>query len=190
VKPTVAMRQGARSLPYNEPWALVTNDARLTGIEYARRNWQEQSFRDLKSGGWRWGESRVRRPEHVSNLLILLVLAYVWLVALGSQAVTAGCARHLLRRADGSQRRLWSLFKEGLRYWFEVVQRQSVCRGLVFIPDTRFTSNMSSPQRVVGEGFGEGPAGTSSRLLEVFNFGRPEIYTIEISGACKSLRQM
>ncbi len=35
---------------YDEPWALVTNDDRLTGHEYARRNWQEQSFRDLKTG--------------------------------------------------------------------------------------------------------------------------------------------
>ncbi|MCP4206693.1 MAG: transposase, partial [Shimia sp.] len=41
------------SVGYAEPWALVTNDDRLTGHEYARRNWQEQSFRDLKSGGWR-----------------------------------------------------------------------------------------------------------------------------------------
>ncbi|MBK8028057.1 MAG: hypothetical protein IPK17_00835 [Chloroflexi bacterium] len=47
---------------YDEPWALVTNDERLTGYEYARRNWQEQSFRDLKSGGWHWGDSRLRSP--------------------------------------------------------------------------------------------------------------------------------
>lgn len=36
---------------YDEPWALVTNAEHLTGHEYARRNWQEQSFRDLKSSG-------------------------------------------------------------------------------------------------------------------------------------------
>src|SRR5262249_17986006 len=52
---------------YDEPWALVTNDARLTGHEYARRNWQEQSFRDLKSGGWHWGESRVREANHTER---------------------------------------------------------------------------------------------------------------------------
>ena len=55
---------------------VVTNDERLTGYEYARRNWQEQSFRDLKSGGWHWGDSRVRSPQHVANLLVLLALAY------------------------------------------------------------------------------------------------------------------
>jgi hypothetical protein len=127
------------SVGYDEPWALVTNDDRLTGHEYARRNWQEQSFRDLKSGGWHWGESRVRHPDHVARLLVLLVLAYTWVVALGSQAVAAGRAQPLVRRADGSFRRLWSLFKEGLSFFVDVVQRHAICQGLVFIPDKRFT---------------------------------------------------
>lgn len=124
---------------YDEPWALVTNDVRLTGHEYAQRNWQEQSFRDLKSGGWHWGESRLRSPDHVANLLVLLALAYTWMVALGSQAVAAGIAQPLVRRPNGSFRRLWSLFREGLRYFVQVLQRQTVCRGLTFIPDTRLT---------------------------------------------------
>ena len=124
---------------YDEPWALVTNDERLTGHEYARRNWQEQSFRDLKSGGWHWGESRVRQPKHVARLLILLTLAYVWVIALGSQAVAAGIAQPLIRRKDGTRRRHWSLFKEGLRCFVEFVQRHTVCLGLLFIPDRRFT---------------------------------------------------
>lgn len=124
---------------YDEPWALVTNDAQLTGHEYAQRNWQEQSFRDLKSGGWRWGQSRIRQPHHVANLLILLALAYTWVVALGSQAVAAGCAQPLVRRANGTRRRLWSLFKEGLRYFAQFVQRHAVCLGFIFIPDKRVT---------------------------------------------------
>jgi hypothetical protein len=127
------------SVGYDEPWALVTNDERLTGHEYARRNWQEQSFRDLKSGGWHWGESRLRHPDHVARLLVLLSLAYVWVVALGSQAVAVDCSQPLLRRLDGTFRRQWSLFKEGLRFFVEFVQRYTVCLGLVFIPDKRFT---------------------------------------------------
>jgi hypothetical protein len=124
---------------YEEPWALVTNDERLTGHEYARRNWQEQSFRDLKSGGWHWGDSRLRHPDHVARLLVLLTLAYTWIVALGSQAVARGRARPRVRRANNPCPRLWSLFKEGLNYFVEFVQRHTVCLGLVFIPDTRFT---------------------------------------------------
>lgn len=124
---------------YDQPWALVTNDERLSGHEYAHRNWQEQSFRDLKSGGWHWGESRIRHPHHLARLLVLLVLAYVWMVALGSQAVAADCSQPLVKRADGTSRRLWSLFKEGLRYFVQYVQRHTVCLPLVFIPDKRFT---------------------------------------------------
>jgi hypothetical protein len=124
---------------YDEPWALVTNDDRLTGHEYARRNWQEQSFRDLKSGGWHWGASRVRHPDHVARLLVILVLAYVWMIALGSQAVAAQRARALIRRAGAAPQRCVSLFKDGLTFFVEVVQRFTVCQDLLFIPDTRFT---------------------------------------------------
>ena len=124
---------------YEHPWALVTNAADLSGLEYARRNWQEQSFRDLKSGGWHWGASRMRQPKHMARLLVLLTLAYAWMVALGSQAVAADCAQPLVKQADGTGRRLWSLFKEGLRYFVQYVQRHTVCLELLFIPDKRFT---------------------------------------------------
>lgn len=124
---------------YDQPWALVTNDERLTGHEYARRNWQEQSFRDLKSGGWHWGQSQIRHPDHVARLLVILALAYTWVVALGSQAVARGSAHPPVRRANNTCPRLYSLFKEGQNFFVEFVQRHTVCLGLVFIPDRRFT---------------------------------------------------
>jgi len=124
---------------YAEPWALVTNDDHLTGHEYARRNWQEQSFRDLKSGGWHWGDCRIRHSDHVARLLVLLALAYTWIVALGSQAVAAGRAHSLVKQPLNLPRRLWSLFREGLNYFVDVVQRLTVCLDLIFIPDSRFT---------------------------------------------------
>lgn len=123
---------------YAEPWALVTNDATLTGHEYARRNWQEQSFRDLKSGGWHWGDSRVRLPAHVERLLVVLVIAYAWVIALGSQAVEADQAQPLHPAANGRRRRHWSAFKDGLHYFVEYVERHTVCLKLLFIPDKRF----------------------------------------------------
>ncbi|GEM_PF-1456706 len=97
---------------------MIEHDDALTGHEYARRNWQEQRFRDLKSGGWHWGDSRIYSPRHAANLLVLLAIAYTRTVALGSQAVAAGCAQPLVRRPDGTFRRLWSLFKQGLRTLF------------------------------------------------------------------------
>lgn len=126
---------------YDEPWALVTNDPRLTGHEYARRNWQEQSFRDLKSGGWHWGDSRVRHPDHVARLVVVLALAYGWIVALGTQALAQGCQKPPIRtRTPHSQfRRHWSVFKEGLCFFVEYVQRYTRYLGLVFLPDSGIT---------------------------------------------------
>lgn len=124
---------------YNEPWALVTNDEALTGHEYALRNWQEQSFRDLKSGGWQWGQSRLRLPAHVERLLVILVVAYAWVIAIGSHAVQADQAHPLHARSDGTKRRHWSAFKDGLNYFIEFVERHTVCLKLIFIPDKRFT---------------------------------------------------
>lgn len=122
---------------YDEPWALVTNDPSLTGYEYAQRNWQEQSFRDLKSGGWHWSSSRIRHPDHMARLLMILVLAYTWVLGIGSYAVHWGRARPLIRRPNGELRRQWSLFKDGLQLFSDYVLRHNVGLELCFIPDQR-----------------------------------------------------
>lgn len=126
-------------MDYREPWALVTNHPDLTGLEYAVRNWQEQAFRDLKSGGWQWGDCRVRRPDHMERLLVLLTLAYAWVIALGCHAIEADHAKPLVRNPGGSARRYWSLFKEGLHFFINVVCRLSRFFPLYFTPDARFT---------------------------------------------------
>lgn len=124
---------------YDEPWALVTNDARLSGFEYASRNWQEQSFRDLKSYGWQWESSKVRNPQKMERLCILLVIAYAWVLALGCHAVQCGYVRRVVRHKGQPIRRLWSLFKEGLTFFYEYVLRLRRCLTLLFAPDDRFT---------------------------------------------------
>ena len=122
---------------YGEPWALITNDDTATGLKYACRNWQEQSFRDLKSHGWQWEASSILLPEHMARFMVLLVVAYAWSLALGGHAVQRGRARPLQRHAEGQFRRHWSLFKEGLQFFFEVVLRFGEYLSLQFIPDTR-----------------------------------------------------
>jgi len=73
------------------------------------------------------GHSRLRHPDHVDRLLVVLALAYAWMLALGSQAVAANLPR------------AFSLFKEGLAFFVEVLQRYSAYLGLLFTPDKRFT---------------------------------------------------
>lgn len=125
------------SAGYDEPWALVTNDATLTGYEYAQRNWQEQSFRDLKSGGWHWADSAVRCPARMTRLLLVLVVAYAWVLGLGSYAIHWKRARSLTRRSTGQLRRQWSFFKEGLQLFTDYVIRNSVCLKFCFLSDKR-----------------------------------------------------
>lgn len=124
---------------YPEPWALVTNHPDLAGPEYACRNWQEQAFRDLKSGGWQWGDCRIRLPLHMDRLIALLALAYAWVIALGSHAVQLDLAAPLVRKPDGTFRRHWSLFKEGLHFFANVVRRHACFFSLSFFPDLRLT---------------------------------------------------
>jgi len=95
----------------------VTN-ADCANYTYGLRYWQEQAFCDLKSGGWRH-ESRVRHPDHVARLLVILTLVYAWCIALGAHA----CAFHrtypLIRRATALPDRCFSLFKEGFVFLSE-----------------------------------------------------------------------
>jgi hypothetical protein len=105
--------------PYDEPWCLISNRADLTGREYARRNWHEQSFRDLKSGGWQWNHSQVWQPDHADRLLLVLFVAYALTLSLGLRVDHDPALRAEVTRG---QRTRFSLFRLGLRV-FGALQR-------------------------------------------------------------------
>lgn len=73
---------------YDQPWCLVTNTRQVRGRAYTYRIWQEESFRDLKSGGWRWQGARLRLPDRAERLLLAMSSAYGWTLTLGSLALT------------------------------------------------------------------------------------------------------
>lgn len=121
-----------------EPWCLITNDPRLSVHDYALRNWQEQSFRDLKSGGWNWQQSHVWQPDHAQVLLLVLALAYAWVLSLGTLVAQAEPA--IRARITRGTKRLYSIFREGLRYWLDLLRaRKPLYLGLFFAPDKLFT---------------------------------------------------
>jgi hypothetical protein len=122
----------------DEPWCLITDDPSLSVLDYALRNWQEQAFRDLKSGGWNWQRSQVWQPDHADVLVLVLALAYAWVLSLGTLVAHADCAvRARIMRGTG---RLYSIFRQGLRYWLDLVGRQlPVYLGLFFAPDKLLT---------------------------------------------------
>ena len=96
-----------------QPWSLVTNDPSLTGWEYAQRMWQEEAFRDFKSFGFNLENAALDDPQRLSFLLVLLSVAYAWLLLWGRARELAGLTVAPKKRKDGSCVRRYSLFREG-----------------------------------------------------------------------------
>ena len=95
------------------PWALVTNDPSLLGWEYALRMWEDEAFRDFKSAGWHLEQAALDNPQRLAILLVLLVVAYAWMLLWGRAREQANLAAAPKRRKDGSFVRRLSLFREG-----------------------------------------------------------------------------
>lgn len=99
----------------SEPWLLITSlPPRLKRCEdYRIRMWQEQSFRDEKSHGFQWGQSRVRHPEHAERLLLAMQLAMWMTMLLGAELDRRGWRD----RVESTSRPTLSLFQLGYRAW-------------------------------------------------------------------------
>ena len=96
---------------YREPWLLLSNWAQATTADYALRFWEEPAFKDLKSNGFNWQKSQVRKAEHANRLWLALALAYVWVVSIGTRALED--CRLLRKVARGNPNRL-SVFTVGV----------------------------------------------------------------------------
>ena len=104
-----------------EAWCLYTNVPRLIGHRYALRWWQEESFKDLKSGGWQWQGSRLRCPQRMERLLLVLAVAYGWMLSLGSGVWhLPPCQQRVVGNRDELRR--MSYFRLGLRWFKRLVQ--------------------------------------------------------------------
>jgi hypothetical protein len=115
-----------------QPWCLVTNDRTLPGSTYALRMWQEESFRDLKSGGWQWQCSYVTTPDHAQRLLLVLALAYAWMLTQGTLVLHADAS--IQREVFEGKRNKYSLFRSGLRFFnrFQQIDHTVIYVGLWF----------------------------------------------------------
>ena len=118
---------------FAQPWCLITNSPSIHGSSYALRAWQEQGFRDLKSGGLHWNRSRLWNPDHANRLMLAITLAYAWILSLGTAVIRAGrAARSAFTR--GSDRR-FSVFRLGLRHLSrQLVSFKPTLFRLIFVP--------------------------------------------------------
>jgi Transposase DDE domain len=104
-----------------EAWLLVSDlpPGQQRALEYAVRMHIEEGFRDDKSAGWQWAQSRVSDPDRAERLLLVLHLATLWCLSAGGWAVHAGQARRWVR----PRRPAWSLFRLGRTWLREALLR-------------------------------------------------------------------
>ena len=98
---------------HREAWLVLTDLApqAADAAWYALRSWVEQSFKVVKSGGWRWQETRMSDPARAERLWAALALATLWLLELGGVADAA--IRPETIPACAAPRRRHSVFRQG-----------------------------------------------------------------------------
>jgi hypothetical protein len=94
--------------------------------EYQLRWRVESTFQDLKSRGWDWEESHVRRLDRVDRMLFVLFLLVWWLAHLA-----ASCMHHGKRdRYDRHDRRDKGILRIGRLYLLDLERRTSSSANL------------------------------------------------------------
>lgn len=117
---------------YREPWLLLTNWPTAQGSWYGLRMWQEVAFRDFKSTGWQWQRSRVWDPQRASRLWLVMALAYVWAISMGTLVICTKGLRREVMRGKGWRHSVFQLGLRLLKRWFQL--RRPLFYHLVLIP--------------------------------------------------------
>jgi hypothetical protein len=108
-----------------EPWVLLTDlaPAAVGVCWYGLRAWIELGFRTVKSMGWHWERTRRTDPDRVARHWLVLAVATLWVVAVGTRVEDAerrGRAPANLRTAPpplpAPRRRRLSIFLRGLSW--------------------------------------------------------------------------
>jgi Transposase DDE domain len=89
-------------------------------LQNIKKRWKvESTFEDMKSRGWDWEESHVRRLDRVDRMLLVLFLMLWWLIHLA-----ASCIHHGKRdRYDRHDRRDKNVFRIGRLYLLDIERR-------------------------------------------------------------------
>lgn len=71
-----------------EPWLILTDlsPENASATWYRMRGWIENSFKDLKSDGWQWQNTRMSNPVRAARLWLALSVATLWVVSVGGEA--------------------------------------------------------------------------------------------------------
>ncbi len=100
---------------YAEGWVVLTDlaPAEADVAWYGWRSWIEAGFKDAKRGGWQWQATRMTDPARVSRFWLVLAVATLWVVSVGSVAEDAAATPAATPAATARTRRL-SCFRRGI----------------------------------------------------------------------------
>lgn len=73
---------------YTDPWFILTDllPEQAESAWYGMRAWIEGGFKDTKRGGWQWHQTKMTDPRRAERLWLVLAVATLWVVSVGSQA--------------------------------------------------------------------------------------------------------
>ena len=76
---------------YQDPWLLLTDFSPVDAdaLWYGLRSTTECVYRDIKSDGWQWHNTRLTDPQRAERLWLAMAVATLWMVFLGGSAETA-----------------------------------------------------------------------------------------------------
>lgn len=74
-----------------DPWLILTDlpPTQADVAWYGLRAWIECSYKDLKHDGWRWEQSKMTDPRRAERVWLVLALATLWVVSVGSAGEAA-----------------------------------------------------------------------------------------------------
>jgi hypothetical protein len=125
------------------PWVLLTDraPAAVGVVWYGLRVWVELGFKTLKSIGWQWQQTQRSDPERVARHWLILAIATLWTVAVGTRVEEASaqaiCPTRCWRppRQPCAAPRTVSVFAQGWGWLVRQVVRGRLWRHLWLLPE-------------------------------------------------------
>jgi Transposase DDE domain len=110
---------------HQEAWLLISDRAagRQRVREYRWRMRVESTFQDMKSRGWQWEQSHVRDLTHLNRMLLVLFLAFWWLMRLAASCIHNGRRE----RYDRHDRRDKGFLRLGRLYLLDLARSTEPC---------------------------------------------------------------
>jgi hypothetical protein len=80
---------------YQDPWLILTDlpPERADALWYGLRSTTECVYRDIKSDGWQWQNTRLLDPTRAERVWLAIAVATLWMVFLGGSSESSSLGR-------------------------------------------------------------------------------------------------